>query len=183
MEKILLHTCCAPCSASTIPALTLLTDFKIVSLWYNPNIYPRSEYISRYDSWKKYMQIQGIKTIEEETPWNDDSQYEKMWLDDAVKYEKGRCQYCYLKRLEKTAKIAQKKYTTSFEELTAGQPEEFLNYFKHADKLEFEDQPNYVYLIGLFQSVIDKYCSDCLYDFDWKKDSCSYFSRNSNVLS
>ena len=80
-------------------------------------------------------------------------------------------------------KIAQKKYTTSFEELTAGQPEEFLNYFKHADKLEFEDQPNYVYLIGLFQSVIDKYCSDCLYDFDWKKDSCSYFSRNSNNIN
>ena len=80
-------------------------------------------------------------------------------------------------------KIAQKKYTTTFEELTAGQPEEFLNYFKHADKLEFEDQPNYIYLIGLFQSVIDKYCSDCLYDFDWKKDSCSYVSRNSNNIN
>jgi len=80
-------------------------------------------------------------------------------------------------------KIAQKKYTTSFEELTAGQPEEFLNYFKHADKLEFEAQPNYIYLIGLFQSVIDKYCTDCLYDFDWKKDSCSYVSRNSNNIN
>ena len=108
MEKILLHTCCAPCSASTIPALMLLTDFKIVSLWYNPNIYPHSEYMSRHDAWKKYMQIQGIKTIEEDSPWNDDSQYEKMWLDDAVKYEKGRCGYCYLKRLEKTAEIAKK---------------------------------------------------------------------------
>ena len=80
-------------------------------------------------------------------------------------------------------KIAQKKYSTSFEELTAGQPEEFLNYFKHVDILEFEDQPNYVYLIGLFQSVIDKYCSDCLYDFDWKKDSLTYVSRSTNHTS
>ena len=77
-------------------------------------------------------------------------------------------------------KIAQKKYATSFEELTAGQPEEFLRYFKHVEKLEFEAQPNYVYLIGLFQSIIDKYCADCLYDFDWKKDSLTYVSRSTN---
>ena len=75
-------------------------------------------------------------------------------------------------------KIAQKKYATSFEKLTFGQPEEFLLYFKHCNNLNFEDQPNYVYLIGLFQSVIDKYCSDCFYDFDWKKDSYTHFSRN-----
>ena len=80
-------------------------------------------------------------------------------------------------------KIAQKKYTTSFEELTLGQPEEFLNYFKHVDRLQFEDQPNYVYLIGLFQSVIDKYCQECLYDFDWKKDSCTYISRGTNNIN
>ena len=74
-------------------------------------------------------------------------------------------------------KIAQKKYSTSFEELTAGQPEEFLLYFKHVDNLEFEDKPNYVYLIGLFQNIIDRFCKDCFYDFDWKKDSYSYYSR------
>ena len=66
-------------------------------------------------------------------------------------------------------RIALKKYTTSFEELTYGQPEEFLLYFKHCNNLNFEDQPNYIYLIGLFQSMIDKYCRDCYYDFDWKK--------------
>ena len=74
-------------------------------------------------------------------------------------------------------RIALKKYTTSFEELTYGQPEEFLLYFKHCNNLNFEDQPNYIYLIGLFQSMIDKYCRECFYDFDWKKDSCTHFSR------
>ena len=74
-------------------------------------------------------------------------------------------------------KIALKKYMTSFEELTQGQPEEFLVYFKHVDNLNFEDEPNYDYLIGLFQNVIDRFCKDCFYDFDWKKDSYSYYSR------
>ena len=75
-------------------------------------------------------------------------------------------------------KIAEKKYNTSFEELTQGQPEEFLQFFKYIDGLKFEDQPNYVYIIGLFQTMIDKYCRDCFYDFDWKKDSCVYVSRD-----
>ena len=74
-------------------------------------------------------------------------------------------------------RIAQKKYNTSFEELTDGKPEEFLLYFKHCDNLNFEDQPNYIYLLALFQNIIDKYCRECYYDFDWKKDSCTHFSR------
>ena len=74
-------------------------------------------------------------------------------------------------------KIAQKKYSTPFEELTANQPQEFLLYFKHVDKLNFEDKPNYIYLINLFQTVIDRYCKDCFYDFDWNKDSYTYYSR------
>ena len=75
-------------------------------------------------------------------------------------------------------KIAEKKYKTSFEELTEGQPEEFLSFFNYIDNLKFEDQPNYLYIIGLFQNMIDKYCRDCFYDYDWKKDSCMYVSRD-----
>ena len=75
-------------------------------------------------------------------------------------------------------KIAEKKYKTSFEELTEGQPEEFLTFFNYIDNLKFEDQPNYLYIICLFQNMIDKYCRECNYDFDWKKDSCMYVSRD-----
>jgi len=115
MEKILLHTCCAPCSASII---TLLQNYQIVSLWFNPNIYPKTEHLLRYETWQNYMKLLNIETIEVKTDWLDDeSLYEKFWLDDAVKCDKGRCFYCYLKRLEKTAKIAKqnniKNFTTS----------------------------------------------------------------------
>ena len=33
-----------------------------------------------------------------------------------------------------------------------------------------------LFLIELFQSVIDKYCRDYYYDFYWKKDSYTYYS-------
>ena len=80
----------------------------------------------------------------------------------------------YKKNEDQFEKIAQKKYSTPFEELTANQPEELLLYFKHCDRLNFEDQPNYVYLIGLFQTIIDKYCKECFYDFDWNKEYFQY---------
>ena len=73
-------------------------------------------------------------------------------------------------------KIADKKINTSFEVLTKNQPEEFLKYFQHCDKLNFEDEPDYDYLIGLFQEMINLYCNDCFYDFDWKKDHICYMS-------
>ena len=55
--KILLHSCCAPCSSQVI---TLLTEyFDITILYYNPNIYPKDEYIKR-----KEEQIKLINEIE-----------------------------------------------------------------------------------------------------------------------
>ena len=65
-------------------------------------------------------------------------------------------------------KIAEIKYNTSFEELTKGQPEEFLLFFKHCDSLNFEDEPNYDYLIALFQITINKYCKGFNYNYDWE---------------
>ena len=80
-------------------------------------------------------------------------------------------------------KIAEKKYTTPFEELCKNQPNEFLLYFKHADELKFEEEPKYDYLIGLFQEMINKYCNNCFYDFDWKKNVCTHFSAEQEQMN
>ena len=43
--KLLLHSCCAPCSSHVI---TLLKDyFDVTVFFYNPNIYPLQEYEKR----------------------------------------------------------------------------------------------------------------------------------------
>ena len=44
-KKILLHSCCAPCSSSVI--MSLIDHFEITILYYNPNISPIEEYNKR----------------------------------------------------------------------------------------------------------------------------------------
>ena len=56
-KKILLHSCCAPCSSHVITFLTKYFDITI--LYYNPNISPKSEYDKR-----KKEQIRLIKEID-----------------------------------------------------------------------------------------------------------------------
>ena len=82
---------------------------------------------------------------------------------------------------EQFRKIAEKKCQTSFEELTKDLPAEFLQYFRHCDKLGFEDEPNYDYLIALFKNALSKYCNDCNYDYDWKKNMKEINNSNSNT--
>ena len=57
--RILLHSCCAPCSSWVITFLTKYFDITI--LYYNPNISPIDEYEKR-----KAEQIRLINDIEHE---------------------------------------------------------------------------------------------------------------------
>ena len=56
-KKLLLHSCCGPCSSYVISYLT--NYFDITILYYNPNIYPYDEYLKR-----KEEQIKLIKEID-----------------------------------------------------------------------------------------------------------------------
>ena len=56
-KRILLHSCCAPCSSYVISYLTKYFDITI--LYYNPNIYPYEEYEKR-----KQEQIRLINDID-----------------------------------------------------------------------------------------------------------------------
>ena len=82
---------------------------------------------------------------------------------------------------EQFQKIAEKKYNTPFEELCRGQPNEFLMYFKHVDQLEFEEEPKYDFLISLFQEMINKYCNNCYYEFDWNKNHMKHLNENQQI--
>ena len=45
VPKLLLHSCCAPCSSYVLEYLS--NYFEITVLYYNPNIFPESEYTKR----------------------------------------------------------------------------------------------------------------------------------------
>lgn len=57
--RLLLHSCCGPCSSSVLEYL--LPYFRISVFYYNPNIYPREEYEHR-----KREQLRLIQTIKDE---------------------------------------------------------------------------------------------------------------------
>jgi len=103
--KLLLHSCCGPCSSYVI---TYLQDyFDITILYYNPNIEPVGEYNKR-----KNEQIRFIKELNNPNVTLLDIDYDNNNYREYVKgYENdkeggNRCHLCYELRLEKTANIA-----------------------------------------------------------------------------
>lgn len=108
-QKLLLHSCCAPCSSHVI---TLLTNFfDITILYYNPNISPIEEYQKR-----KEEQIRLIKEISKVNKIDIiDCDYDNNLYEEKIKgYEQcpergARCNICFNLRLEKTAKLAKEK--------------------------------------------------------------------------
>ena len=56
--QLLLHACCGVCSSSVIERLYPFFDITI--LYYNPNIYPKEEYIKRFNTQKEIIQVLNV---------------------------------------------------------------------------------------------------------------------------
>ncbi len=102
-KKLLLHSCCAPCSSYVITYLK--NYFDITILYYNPNIEPFEEYEKRKNEQIKLCQIFNIEVLD--CDYDNDVFHETvLGLEDAL--EGGvRCFKCYELRLRKTASLAQ----------------------------------------------------------------------------
>ena len=105
-KRLLLHSCCGPCSSYVITYLTKYFDITI--LYYNPNIFPYDEYLKR-----KEEQIRLINDIDTENSLDikdcdyDNDLYENLIKGLEKEPERGkRCNVCYLMRLDKTAALA-----------------------------------------------------------------------------
>lgn len=98
--KLLLHTCCAPCSVYCIDSLRK-EGIEPTVYWYNPNIHPYTEYKARRDTLKEYTNMIEVKAIFEE-------EYGlKEFCKNVIGDLSTRCEaYCYKVRLEQTAKYA-----------------------------------------------------------------------------
>ena len=98
--KLLMHTCCAPCSVYCIDSLRK-EKIEPTLYWYNPNIHPYMEYKSRRDCLKDYAKSIDVNAIFEEDYGLDE------FCKEAIKDLKNRCiNYCYPVRLEQTCKYA-----------------------------------------------------------------------------
>ena len=101
MKKILLHICCAPCSAYPLKILEK-ESFEISGFFFNPNIHPYQEYAKRRDTVRDYLQVQNVPLILRD-------EYGLIsFVRDVVYREENRCRVCYFKRLEAAAQTAVK---------------------------------------------------------------------------
>ena len=106
--KLLLHTCCAPCSVYCIEALRK-EGIEPTVYWFNPNIHPYMEYKQRRDCLKEYT-----KSIEVEAIFQEDYGLKEFCKNVIGDLEKRCKNYCYLVRLEQTAKYAKENGYDAF---------------------------------------------------------------------
>lgn len=103
-QTLLLHSCCAPCSSSVIERLS--PDFAITVFYYNPNIYPKEEYIFRKEEQKRFIEEfpspNPITYIEGDY---DTESFYRVALGLENEPERGaRCSECFKLRLLESAK-------------------------------------------------------------------------------
>ena len=113
-NKILLHACCAICSGYPI---TLLKEmgYEVIVYYYNPNIYPESEYQKRLEAQRTLCSHLGVELIEGE--YNPEEFYTAAKGFENEPEKGARCDKCFALRLSKTAELAKKlgiqEFTTS----------------------------------------------------------------------
>ena len=101
-NKLLLHSCCGPCSTSCL--IRLKDYFDITVLYYNPNIEPKEEYEKRKQEQIKVLKELNIKLMD--IDYLNEEYHNKVTGYENEKENGLRCHICYRLRLEKTAILA-----------------------------------------------------------------------------
>ncbi|MDD4760817.1 MAG: epoxyqueuosine reductase QueH [Bacteroidaceae bacterium] len=101
--NVLLHACCAPCSAAIVECM-LHNGMKPTVFFCNPNIYPLEEYAVRKAEIMRFL-------LRQEVPFVEDVYDHARWRDKMKglegEPERGkRCERCFEFRLRRTAEYA-----------------------------------------------------------------------------
>lgn len=108
VPRLLLHSCCAPCSSYVLEYLSQY--FEITVFYYNPNIFPEEEYMTRAGEQQKLIDALPAKhPIHLEVgPYEPERFYAMAKGLEKLPEGGERCFGCYRLRLEETAKLAVK---------------------------------------------------------------------------
>ena len=107
--RLLLHSCCAPCSSYCMEYLSEFFDITV--FYFNPNIYPEEEYLNRVSEQKRLIEEMSFKRPVSFLA----GEYEPERFYEAAKGlenepEGGaRCEKCFILRLEETVARAKKE--------------------------------------------------------------------------
>jgi len=107
----LLHTCCAPCSSAIVEYL-IADGIRPALFFYNPNIFPDTEYVKRKAECVRHALMLGL-------PFVDADYDHDKWLEAVRGMERepergARCLQCFKLRLTATALYAAENGFTVF---------------------------------------------------------------------
>lgn len=102
-KRLLLHSCCAPCSGEVMEAL-LASGIDYTIYFYNPNIHPREEYELRKNENIRFAKEHNVPFVDADYDMDN-------WFARAKGMEKDpergrRCSMCFDMRFERTALYA-----------------------------------------------------------------------------
>ena len=104
-KKLLLHSCCAPCSSACLERL--YPHFDITVFFFNPNITESKEYYIRLEEQKRFL----LSVYGDKIPLIEGRYFSREFFAMAEGLEKAaeggeRCRKCYEMRLKETAEKA-----------------------------------------------------------------------------
>lgn len=100
--RLLLHSCCGPCSSYVLEYLTKYFD--ITLLFYGPNIQPREEYDKRLEHQRRVLE--HIPAAIMECEYDGEAFDETVRGLEAEPEGGARCTECFRLRIERTAALA-----------------------------------------------------------------------------
>ncbi|HNW33196.1 MAG TPA: epoxyqueuosine reductase QueH, partial [Candidatus Dojkabacteria bacterium] len=111
IDKILIHTCCADCLLNALSFLEekeyINQNSEILSLFYNPNIHPRAEYLERLNAVKKILpDLKKRWSINIIIPSYSPKEYMSKIL---LSKGKNRCDNCWEMRIKFLFEYAKKE--------------------------------------------------------------------------
>ncbi|ADU91068.1 epoxyqueuosine reductase QueH [Taylorella equigenitalis] len=102
-KKLLMHSCCAPCSGEIMEAL-LASGIDYSVYFYNPNIHPRKEYDIRKNENIRFAEKHGIEFFDDD--YDPENWYARTKGMEWEPERGPRCTVCFDMRFEKSAKFA-----------------------------------------------------------------------------
>lgn len=103
-KSLLLHSCCGPCSTAVLKRLTDRFDISIY--FYNPNIYPESEFYKRAETQKDVIEKMGGSIELIVGRYEEDKYFESVKGHEDLGEGSLRCKNCYEFRLREAARYA-----------------------------------------------------------------------------
>lgn len=144
--KLLLHACCAPCSSYVLEYLSKY--FEITILYYNPNIYPETEYIRRKEELEKFLTefkcINKVKLVE--MNYDQKEYYKAIKGLETLGEKSKRCYNCYKFRMKKACIYAKENNFDYFTTTLSISPYKISSWINEiGEELEKEYDIKYLY--------------------------------------